>query len=171
MGVKIINLEQRQRLDKELEELKRKRGQLITWALEIEELLEGILSRYFRKGTTGEDIEFFETEILRNLSFEQKIQIFEKVIKKEGYDAQKIHIIKKAIKEVQNARNKAGHWRVLAFLESGKVVLRRKHELESRGMLDLDERMLKNIEHSKEVAFQKILEFHQWFHSKPKSLV
>lgn len=166
MGVKITNLQQKQKINEELEEMKRKRGQLITWALEIEELLEGILSRYFRKGASPEDITFFENEVLRSLPFEQKVQLFEKVIKHEKYDPQKIKSIIDAVKEVQHIRNKAGHWRVLVFLASGKVVLRKKQEFEPQELLDIDDKMLKNIENYKELGFQEIIKFHQWYHAK-----
>ena len=166
MGVKITDPKQRRKITRGLEEMKRKRGQLITWALEIEELLEGILSRYFRRGATGEEIAFFEAGILRDLHFEKKIQIFEKVIKKEKYDPQKIKTIMTAIREVQNMRNKGGHWRHLVFLDSGKIVFRKKHELNPQDLLNIDKKRLKKVEQSKETAFQGIVKFHQWFHSK-----
>ena len=165
MGILNNNSEEWKKMTEGLEEVKKKRGQIITWALEIEELLEGILSNYFMKGTTPESRAFFEVEIMRNMNFEQKVQIFEKVAHREKYDSDKLSLIIKAIKNIQDKRNKVAHWRTLSFLQTGEVLLRKKNEIEKKEMLSLSKEILEKLEMDKEIAFQEIIIFHQWFQS------
>lgn len=165
MGILNNNSEEWKKMTEGLEEVKKKRGQIITWALEIEELLEGILSNYFMKGATPKSREFFEVEIMRNMNFEQKVQIFEKVAHREKYDSNKLSLIIKAIKNIQDKRNKVAHWRTLSFLQTGEVLLRKKNEIEKKEMLSLSKEILEKLEMDKEIAFQEIIIFHQWFQS------
>ena len=166
MSVIINNPEKEEKLNKELEEIKRKRGQIITWALEIEDLLEGILSNYFMKNANPENRDFFEIEVMREMNFEKKVQLFEKAAKKEKYKLEELPNIIKAIKNIQEMRNKATHWRTLAYLQSGEVRLRRKNEISREEMLSLNNEVLNKLEENKEFAFQEIIKFHQWHYRK-----
>ena len=154
----------RKEINKKLEEIKIKRGQIITWALEIEELLEGVLTNYFINPYEGKT-KIFEVEVMRDMKLESKIQLLGKVFEKEGYDHKKSKDITLLIKNIQEARNRAAHWRVLVFLESGEVKLRKKQSLKD-DMLSLTDEMLKKLEEDKEKVFQEIIEFNQWLGKK-----
>jgi len=166
MDWNMLNLasgEMREQIKSQLEEIKKKRGQIITWALETEELLEGILTNYFmRHNQEKEKTQFFEVEVIRGMKFDTKVQILEKVLKQEKYDKEKLLLIIKVIQNIQQMRNKAAHWRNLVFLKSGEVKLRKKSEISKEEMLSLSDEMLNKLEEDKETAFQEIIKFHNW---------
>lgn len=156
--------EERDKINKKLEEIKRKRGQIITWALEIEELLEGLSTNYFINPFTNKT-KFFEVEVMRDMKFETKKQVFKKILEKENYDIETSKKIILLIENIQNMRNKVAHWRILVFLEKGDVKLRKKQSLEEE-MLSLTDDMLKKLEEDKEKVFQEVIKFNRWIGEK-----
>ena len=172
IGKTLFDMEKNKKMNKNLDKIKKYRGQIITWALEIEDLLERILSNYFMRDTNNlEDMAYFEVEIMRELGFDKKIQIFNKIAKREKYPNKKLSLIMKAIQNIQNMRNKVAHWRPLAYFDTGKVFLRYKDEMEQKEMLSLDNQLLKNLKSDKETAYQEIVKFYQWFHSLKRKQV
>jgi hypothetical protein len=99
------------------------------------------------------------------MKFEIKKQLFWKVLEKEKYDSEVSKEIISSIKKIQEARNKAAHWRILVFLEKGKVGLRKKQSLENE-MLSFTDEMLKELEEDKEQVFQKVIRFQRWLWEK-----
>ena len=79
MGIIGTNSKEWKRLYENTSEINKRRGTIISFALEIEDTLEGVLSSYLMKESTPEKREFFEVEVLRPRRFEEKIQIFEKI--------------------------------------------------------------------------------------------
>ena len=156
--------EDRKQIEDKLEEIKKKRGQIITWGLEVEELLEGILTNYFIK-FDNKKIQFFEVEVMRDMKSESKTQLFEKILEKELYDNEKSKKIISLIRNIQQARNKVAHWRTLVFLQRGEVKLRKKQLLEDE-MLSLTDEMLKKLEEDKEQVFQEVIQFNRWLWDK-----
>lgn len=156
--------ENRKQIEVKLEEIKNKRGQIITWGLEIEELIEGILTNYFIK-FDNKKIQFFEVEVMRDMKFESKTQLFERILEKEEYDSEKSKKIISLIRNIQQARNKVAHWRILVFLQKGEVKLRKKQLLEDE-MLSLTDEMLKKLEADKEQVFQEVIQFNRWLWDK-----
>lgn len=153
--------EKRERIDAELEEIKRKRGQIITWSLEVEELLEGILTNFFMRNDSKK-AKIFEVEMMRRMKFDAKVQLFEKVLLEEGYDKEKRKKIKISIGNLQKARTKAAHWRILVFLQKGEVRLRERNELLEQETISLSDDMLKKLEEDKEYLLQEIIRFYRW---------
>lgn len=161
--LKLASDENREQIKSQLEEIKRKRGQIITWCLEIEELLEGILTNYFmRNNQAKEKIQFFEVEIMKEMRFENKVKLFGKVLDEEKYDLEKSKEIISKIKNIQQMRNKAAHWRLLVFLQSGEVRLRKKGELLKEDMMILSDEMLNKLEDDKENIFQEVIKFYRY---------
>ena len=163
----LLNLapeEERVKINEKLEGIKVKRGQIITWALEIEELLEGILTNYFIN-PFSKKTKFFEVEVMRDMKFETKKQIFQKILENEKYENEDSKKIVSLIQNIQEMRNKVAHWRILVFLQKGEVKLRKKQSLEDE-MLSLTDEMLKKLEEDKEQAFQETIQFNRWFWAK-----
>ena len=163
----LLNLapeEERVKINEKLEEIKVKRGQIITWALEIEELLEGILTNYFIN-PFSKKTKFFEVEVMRDMKFETKKQIFQKILENEKYGNEDSKKIVSLIQNIQEMRNKVAHWRILVFLQKGEVKLRKKQSLEDE-MLSLTDEMLKKLEEDKEQVFQGVIKFSRWLGEK-----
>ncbi len=155
----------RKQIEVKLEEIKKKRGQIITWSLEVEELLEGVLTNYFIR-VDNKKIQFFEIEVMRSMKFDIKVQLFEKILMNEGYDNERSKKIISMIRNVQQARTKAAHWRNLVFLQKGEVRLRKKSEFLEEETLSLSDEMLKKLEEDKEYVFQEVIKFNRWFWDK-----
>jgi hypothetical protein len=156
--------EERNKINEKLEDIKQKRGQIITWALEIEELLEGILTNYFINPYTKK-AKFFEVEIMRDMKFETKKQIFQKILEKENYENEISKKIISLIQNIQKMRNKVAHWRIFVFLQKGEVKLRKKQSLEDE-MFSLTPEMLIELEKDKENIFQEAIKFNRWLGEK-----
>ena len=161
----LANKENRKQIESKLDEIKSKRGQIITWGLEIEELLEGILTNYFIRFDSRR-IKFFEVEVMRDMKFDNKVQLFERVLIMENYDNEISKKIVSSIKNVQQARNKAAHWRNLVFLQKGEVKLRKKREILEEETISLSNEMLSKLEEDKELAFQEVIKFNMWLWDK-----
>src|SRR3989338_2283846 len=100
MGIIGTNSEEWKRLEANTSEINRKRGTIISFALEVEDMLEGVISSYLMKEATAEKREFLEVEIIRQRGFEEKIQIFEKICKKERFNEEKLYDILRTIKSI-----------------------------------------------------------------------
>jgi len=79
MGIIGTNSKEWKRLYENTSEINKRRGTIISFALEIEDMLEGVISAYLMKDSDAKKREFFEVEVLRPRRFEEKIQIFEKI--------------------------------------------------------------------------------------------
>jgi hypothetical protein len=165
MGVISTDSEEWKRLDARVEEINKRRGCIIALALEIEDMLEGVISSYLMKEATPEKKDFFELEVMRPKGFEEKIQIFEKICKKELFDTAVLRRTLQTMKSVQEIRNKVAHWRTLSFLQTGEVYLRYKDELEKEKMFSLTLELLGEIEKKTIIAKQGMVEFHHWHYT------
>ena len=166
MGIIGTNSKEWKRLYENTSEINKRRGTIISFALEIEDTLEGVLSSYLMKESTPEKREFFEVEVLRPRRFEEKIQIFEKICKKERFNEEKLYDILRTIKSIQTIRNKVAHWRNFSILQTGKVFLRKKNERETQEMLVLTDDLLREIEDSTAIAKKGMADFHQWHYTR-----
>ena len=162
MGIIGTNSEEWKRLEANTAEINRRRGTIISFALEVEDMLEGVISSYLMKEATAEKREFFEVEVIRQRGFEEKIQIFEKICKKEKFNEEILSGILLAVKSIQTIRNKVAHWRNFSILQTGKVFLRKKNERETQEMLVLTDDLLREIEDSTAIAKRGMADFHQW---------
>src|SRR3989344_3414919 len=111
MGIIGTNSEEWKRLEANTAEINRRRGTIISFALEVEDMLEGVISSYLMKEATAEKREFFEVEVIRQRGFEEKIQIFEKICENERFNEEILSGILLAVKSIQTIRNKVAHWR------------------------------------------------------------
>ena len=162
MGIIGTNSKEWKRLYENTSEINKRRGTIISFALEIEDMLEGVISAYLMKDSDAKKREFFEVEVLRPRRFEEKIQIFEKICEKESFDEEILDSILQAIKSIQTIRNKVAHWRNFSILQTGEVFLRKKNERETQEMLMLTEDLLREIEDSTAIAKRGMADFHQW---------
>ena len=75
-------------------------------------------------------------------------------------------MIVNTIEEVQSKRNMMAHWRMMIFLQTGEIRFRKKREIEKSDMFDLTEKDVEELELKKQIAFEGIVDFHQWTHRK-----
>ena len=168
MGIIGTDSEEWKKLEANTSEINRRRGVIISFALEIEDMLEGVISSYLMKEATAEKREFFEVEVIRQKGFEEKIQTFEKICENERFNKEILDGILQAIKSIQTIRNKVAHWRNFSILQTGEVFLRKKNERETQEMLMLTEDLLRDIEDNTAIAKKGIADFHQWHYSHKK---
>lgn len=118
------------------------------------------------KESSAQKRQFFEVDILRPKSFEEKIQMFEKVCKNESFDSKTLSRTLNAIKSVQKLRNRVAHWRNFSILQTGEAFLREKNEVETEKMFSLTPELVKETEEKTILAKQGIVAFHQWHYTR-----
>ncbi|MEK6847406.1 MAG: hypothetical protein AABY16_04540 [Nanoarchaeota archaeon] len=164
MGLIDDNLEP---MEKELENLNRDRGVVLSLALEIEDTLEGVIASYF---VTNDSIKksLLEINLINELTFEKKIQLFRKICIQEKVDKSEIDALFSSIKLVQEWRNKVAHWKTSVDPYKRETFLRKREVFGMGKFIQLDKEILERLHLEKENAVKAIIDLHRMFHGLDK---
>ncbi len=150
-------------MDKELENLNRDRGIVLNLALQIEDILEGVLASYFVTNDSTKK-SLLEIDLINELTFEKKIQLFRKICAQENVDKFELDVLFSSIKSVQEWRNKVAHWKTSVDPYKRETFLRKREVFGMGEFIKLDKDILERLHLEKENAVKRIIDLHQRFH-------
>ncbi len=142
-------------MSKDINEFYFKIGQIISFALDLENEIEKFISKYFVEPETLKTY-FFEEIIVGKINFEEKIKIYQKICLKEKFNVEESKKIIKNIKYVQRIRNKIAHLEREINFDKEIYYKTKKSDNNENNILKLNEELIKKIIESKNTSIQGI---------------
>ena len=132
-------------------------GLIISMALHIEDYLEFFISNYFVKPQNQKTF-FLDKHIIKDLSFEKKLNLFVEICKRERYNKHEIEILTEIIRRVQKTRNDFAHQALIINPKEKNILFGNRKNMKL-SILDIKV-ILKEVEENTITSIKKITEFY-----------